>query len=165
MHRGSSGDQHGHALKTIKLSEGGASYQKAMESAIIAGATVLIEDVSQEIDPGLDPVLTKAVYKEEGLEKINFGDRPIIYDKNFKLYITTKLANPHFLPEICIKLTIINFTVTFDGLEEQMLVDVVINEAPEVEQKRDNLVLEIAGSKNELKRLEVKILKDLADSN
>jgi hypothetical protein len=46
-----------------------------------------------------------------------------------------------------------------------MLADVVINEAPEVEQKRDKLVMEIAGSKNEIKRLENKILKDLAESS
>ena len=97
--------------------------------------------------------------------KINFGDRPIIYDNRFKLFITTKLPNPHFLPEICIKLTVINFTVTFDGLEEQLRADVVIKEAPEVEQKRDTLVMEISTSKNELKRLENKILKDLAESN
>lgn len=89
-----------------------------METALLTGSTVLIEDVHEELDPGLDAVLTKAVYKEEGVEKINFGDRPIMYDRRFKLYITTKLSNPHFLPEICIKLTIINFTVTFDGLEE-----------------------------------------------
>ena len=88
-----------------------------------------------------------------------------MYDKNFKLYITTKLPNPHFLPEICIKLTIINFTVTFEGLEEQLLADAVINEAPEVEVKRDKLVMEIATSKNELKRLENQILSDLANSN
>lgn len=131
----------------------------------MTGATVLLEDVPQEIDPGLDSVLTKAVYREEGLEKINYGDRPIIYDRGFKLFITTKIANPHFLPEICIKLTVINFTVTFDGLEEQMLADVVVNEVPEVEQKRDDLVMSIAGYKNEMKRLESKILKDLAESN
>ena len=89
-----------------------------MENALITGATVLIEDVQEELDPGLDAVLTKAVYKDEGVEKINFGDRPIFYDRRFQLYITTKLANPHFLPEICIKLTVVNFTVTFDGLEE-----------------------------------------------
>jgi len=47
--------------------------------------------------------------------------------------LTTKIQNPHFLPEICIKLTVINFTVTFAGLEEQMLVDVVKNQVPEVE--------------------------------
>lgn len=151
-------------LKVIKLSDG-ASYQKEMESAIINGATVLIEDVQEELDPGLDSILTKSIYKDEGLLKINFGDRPLIYDNRFKLFITTKLSNPHFLPEICIKLTIINFTVTFDGLEEQLRADVVINEAPEVEQKRDMLVMEIANSKNEIKRLENKILKDLAESN
>lgn len=31
--------------------------------------------------------------------------------------MTTKLPNPHYIPEICIKVTLINFTVTFDGLE------------------------------------------------
>lgn len=93
----------------------------------------MIEDVSQELDPGLDPILTKAIYKDEGIDKIFYGDRPLIYDKNFRLFITTKLPNPHFLPEICIKLTVVNFTVTFDGLEEQLLADVVIQEAPEVE--------------------------------
>ncbi len=41
----------------------------------------------------------------------------------------------------------------------------MINEAPEVERKRDTLVMEISTSKNELKRLENKILKDLAESN
>jgi hypothetical protein len=29
-----------------------------------------------------------------------------------QLYITTKMANPHYLPEVCIKVTLINFTVT-----------------------------------------------------
>jgi dynein heavy chain len=43
------------------------------------------------------------------------------------------MPNPHYLPEVCIKLTIINFTVTFEGLDEQMLVDVVMQEKPEVE--------------------------------
>ncbi|UYV81316.1 DNAH6, partial [Cordylochernes scorpioides] len=52
---------------------------------------------------------------------IHFGDNDIEYDRNFRLYITTKLANPHYLPEVCIKVTIINFTVTPLGLEDQLL--------------------------------------------
>ena len=40
--------------------------------------------------------------------------------------MTTKMPNPHYLPEIFIKMTIINFTVTFMGLEEQLLGDVVV---------------------------------------
>ena len=53
------------------------------------------------------------MFKEEGLSKIKIGDKSVLYDEHFKLYLTTKLANPHYLPEVCIKLTIIDFTVTF----------------------------------------------------
>lgn len=39
--------------------------------------------------------------------------------------MTTKLYNPHYLPEVCISVTLINFTVTFKGLEDQLLIDVM----------------------------------------
>lgn len=52
---------------------------------------------------------------------IRLGDSDIDYDKNFRFYMTSKMANPHYLPEICIKVTIINFTVTKSGLEDQLL--------------------------------------------
>ena len=38
-----------------------------------------------------------------------------------RFYMTTKMANPHYLPEVCIKVTIINFTVVQSGLEDQLL--------------------------------------------
>jgi dynein heavy chain, axonemal len=79
--------------------------------------------------------------------------------------MTTKIANPHFLPEICIKLTVINFSITFEGLEEQMLVDVIKIEAPEVEEQRDTLIIELAKSRNDLYKLQSKILNELAESN
>ena len=52
---------------------------------------------------------------------IRLGDSDVEYNKAFKFYMTTKLANPHYLPEVCIKVTIINFTVTKTGLEDQLL--------------------------------------------
>lgn len=52
---------------------------------------------------------------------IRLGDTDMEYDKNFRFYMTTKLANPHYLPEICIKVTLVNFTVTPTGLEDQLL--------------------------------------------
>jgi len=52
---------------------------------------------------------------------IRLGDTDVEYNKLFKFYMTTKLANPHYLPEVCIKVTIINFTVTKTGLEDQLL--------------------------------------------
>lgn len=52
---------------------------------------------------------------------IRLGDSDVDYDRNFCFYMTTKMANPHYLPEVCIKVTIINFTVTKSGLEDQLL--------------------------------------------
>jgi dynein heavy chain len=49
---------------------------------------------------------------------MRLGDTDVPYNEDFKLLITTKLANPHYLPEICIKVTVINFTVTPEGLED-----------------------------------------------
>jgi dynein heavy chain len=86
------------------------------------------------------------------------------YAKEFKFFITTKIANPHYMPEVCIKVTIINFTVTPSGLEEQLLVDVVQNERPDLEQRKDELTVAIAADQKELKRLEDSILHMLATS-
>jgi dynein heavy chain len=46
------------------------------------------------------------------------GGDPIDYDPNFRLYLMTKLFNPHFRPELAAQCTIINFIVTEKGLEE-----------------------------------------------
>ena len=96
---------------------------------------------------------------------IKFCDKDINYDDNFRLSITTKMPNPHYLPEICIKVTIINFTVTFEGLEEQMLVDVVMQEKPEVEIQRRQLAINLANLKTQIVEIEKKILATLANSD
>jgi len=56
---------------------------------------------------------------------IRVGDQKTDYDKAFRMFITTKMSNPHYLPEIYIKVTIINFSITFEGLKDQLLGDVV----------------------------------------
>jgi dynein heavy chain len=72
--------------------------------------------------------------------------------------MTTKMANPHYSPEVCIKVTIINFTVTFSGLEEQLLVDTVKKERPEVEKQRDSIVVQMDKDNRTLKKQENDIL-------
>ena len=86
------------------------------------------------MDPQIDSILNKSITSIGGRNLIRFGDSDIDYDYNFKLYMTTKLPNPNYLPEVFIKSSIINFTVTFDGLEDQLLADVVKNEQPSIEQ-------------------------------
>ena len=97
---------------------------------------------------------------------VQIGDaNDVPWDPNFKLFCTTRLANPHFLPEMCIKVSLVNFAITHRGLEDQLLVDVVKNERPELESQRDQLVLSIATDQNELSQLEDEILGLLANAS
>mmetsp|Transcript_34320 Transcript_34320/g.25397 ORF Transcript_34320/g.25397 Transcript_34320/m.25397 type:complete len:140 (-) Transcript_34320:1099-1518(-) len=95
---------------------------------------------------------------------MRLGDSNIDYDDNFRFFMTTKMPNPHYMPEICIKVTLINFTVTFMGLEEQLLGDVVIQEKPEIEKKRDEIVVTMDHDQRTLKNIEIMILKMLSES-
>ena len=59
---------------------------------------------------------------------IRLGENVIEYSDDFKLYITTKLRNPHYLPEVATKVTLVNFMITPEGLEDQLLGIVVAKE-------------------------------------
>lgn len=79
-----------------------------------------------------------------------------------RFYITTKMPNPHFLPEICIKVNVINFTVTSQGLEDQLLAGVVMKEQPELEDRRNGLIVKMSNDKKQVIEIEDKILKLLS---
>merc|ERR1719387_2704297 len=153
----------GKDLKVLKITN--PKMLVFLEGCIRTGAPLLIEDIAETLDPALEPVLLKAVYDNGGRLQIKLGDNEVDYDKNFLFYVTTKMPNPHYFPEVCIKVTVINFTVTFDGLEEQLLNETVSKEIPETLQRRTELMLQLAGDKKVLKQLEDKILKLLSESS
>jgi len=89
-----------------------ADFAKQFEHALRMGFAILLESVGEQVDPLLDPVLMKQVYTVSGIKKIKFGDEEIDYADEFRLYMTTKHVNPHYLPEVTTKVTIINFMIT-----------------------------------------------------
>ena len=64
--------------------------------------------------------------------------------ESFRFYLTTNLANPHYLPEVSIKVTLTNFMITPEGLSDQLLGIVVARERPELETARNQLIIESA---------------------
>lgn len=66
--------------------------------------------------PQLPPYLTTP----RRWQIIKLGDKEIDYNPEFRFYLTTKLANPHYTPEISTKSTIVNFCVKQQGLEDQV---------------------------------------------
>lgn len=49
---------------------------------------------------------------------IRLGDKEVEYNPDFRFYITTKLSNPHYTPEISTKATIVNFAVKEQGKKQ-----------------------------------------------
>lgn len=122
----------------MKLSD--RDFLRSLENAIRFGKPCLLENVGEELDPALDPVLMRQVmhvckmmcniklflllelcvcvcvyaqtFKQQGSTVLKLGDTVIPYHDDFKMYITTKLPNPHYSPEISTKVTLINFTLS-----------------------------------------------------
>ena len=46
---------------------------------------------------------------------MKLGDREVEYNRDFRMYITTRLSNPHYTPEISTKVAIVNFGVKMLG--------------------------------------------------
>eukprot|EP00842_Homolaphlyctis_polyrhiza_P003881 jgi/Hompol1/4494/HPOL_003652-RA len=147
-------------LTIIKLTD--ADFVRNLENAITFGLPVLLENVKEELDPILDTILQKQIFKSGGANCIRLGDAVIEYAESFRLYITTKLRNPHYLPETSVKVSLLNFMITPEGLEDQLLGIVVTKERPELEEEKMQLILQSADNKKRLKEIEDQILQILS---
>ena len=93
-------------------------FRDGLTKAVENGEVMILEGIEEEIDPILDPILEKQLIKKGRGLKIMVGGQAIDYHKSFKLFLTCKLSNPRFSPELSAKTTIIDFTVTQKGLEQ-----------------------------------------------
>lgn len=80
------------------------------------------------------------------------------------MYISTKLANPHYLPEVGVRVTLVNFMLAKDGLEAQLLSRVVARERPDLQQAKSDLTTQGAEHRRLLQDIEKKILNVLSTS-
>ncbi|KAL3274756.1 hypothetical protein HHI36_019542 [Cryptolaemus montrouzieri] len=136
-------------------------FRNHIEDAVSLGYPLIIEDIGEDLDPVLDNVLEKNYIKVGTSFKVKVGDKEIDVHKNFKLYITTKWANPSYTPEIFARTSIIDFTVTIKGLEDQLLGRVIMTEKKELETEKTNLIIEVTSNRRKMRELEQNLLYKL----
>jgi dynein heavy chain len=149
-------------LISIKLSD--ADYMRTLENALQFGKPVLLENVGESLDASLEPLLLKQTFKQGGALCIKLGDATVEYNKEFSFYITTKMRNPHYAPELCTKVSLLNMMITPDGLEDQLLGVIVGKERPDLAEEKNQLIIAGAANKKQLKEIEDQILKVLSSS-
>lgn len=137
---------------------------RQLESCIQLGTPVLLEDLDERVDPTLEPLLAKAFVKRGSQLLVKLGDKEIEMHPHFKLYLATKLSNPHYTPEVSTKVAIVNFQVKETGLESQLLNLVVQKERPDLDKQKSENVTRIAQGKRTLQELEDQLLDLLANS-
>ena len=121
-------------LKSLRL--GSKTINRELEIAIEHGYSAMIENIGDSIDAILMPIIARSIIKKGKSRILKFAGKDLSLDPNFKLYLQTKLSNPHYPPEIQAEAAIINFTVTEDGLGDQLLYLIVQRERPDLAAKK-----------------------------
>lgn len=90
--------------------------------------------------------------------RLEEGHAEVAVHPGFRLFLATTAANPAFPPDVCARVTLVNCSVTPQGLEDQLLAQVVAQERPELEAQRGQLVAAIAADRRQLQEAEERIL-------
>ena len=143
---------------------GDSDFVRKFEQAIPLGLPVLLEGVGVELAPVLAPLLEKRLTKTSGTLTLEFGDSVLDYSTEFRLYITTKLPNPHFLPEVSTKVTVVNFLITCSGLRDQLLDLIIQRENAQLDEEQRGLIQTTYENKLMQRDVEARILEVLRSS-
>lgn len=125
--------------KIIRTSFLDTAFLKHLESALRFGNALLVEDV-ESMDPVLNSVLNREISKTGGRVMITLGDKDIDFSPAFSIFLATRDPTVHFTPDLCSRVTFVNFTVTHSSLALQCLSKVLKSERPDIDKKRTDLL-------------------------
>ena len=136
------------------------NFLKVLESALRFGYPILVQDV-EKIDPIMNSLLNKEIHKQSGRNLIRIGDQEIDFSLTFNMFMVTRDSSCNFTPDLCSRVTFLNFTITPSSLQNQILDIILKNERPEVNKAKEDLVKAQREFKVQLRQLEEDLLTAL----
>jgi dynein heavy chain 1 len=134
------------AQKMVLTSFLDSSFMKTLASAIRFGTPLLVQDV-ESLDPVLNPVLNRELQRTGGRTLIRLGNEDIDFSPKFMVILLTRNPLAKFAPDLCSRVTTVNFTITPASLESQVLSEILKSERPDVDKRRSD-VLRLQGEQN-----------------
>jgi dynein heavy chain 1 len=101
--------------KIQKTSFVDTDFMSRISEGLQYGVPILIQDV-EKIDPVMNSVLNKEMKKVGGRLVIQVGDKEIACTGELTLFMFTRNADAKFTPDLCSRVTFVNFTVTPSSL-------------------------------------------------
>jgi dynein heavy chain len=103
--------------------------REILEHCVGEGKALVLAGVDgADADPVMANVLDKNFVVRAKGKFVKIMDRVCENQDEFVLYLTTRVANPHFSPELQERTLVVEFTVTQRGLEDQLLAQVIQQE-------------------------------------
>ena len=163
-----------------------ANFRKQLESALRFGTTLFIHD-AENFDPLINPVLNRDLRRTSGRVLITIADKDIDFSPTFQMFLFTRdsdvrlitisfcfyklliafdfvIIKAEFGPDVCSRVTFVNFTVTRSSLQSQCLHKILRSERPDTDAKRSDVIKLQGEFAAKLRHLEDNLLKVLNEA-
>lgn len=144
-------------IKTVDITD--AKYLKVIKNSMKKGTPLIIQNVIEKLDLTVLTILNKAIIISHGNAYIRFNNEIVPYNRNFRLFLTTRISNPHYIASVFMKANVINFAIKEECLEDQLLGIIVRKEKPLLEEKKEELITSIASDNKVLMDLKNDLLR------
>jgi len=151
--------QNGRKIAEVSVLE--KTFLKTLSSCIRFGTVLILQD-AESVDSILHPVLNREYQRISGRTLIRLGSENVDYSPQFTLVLVSRQPNPHFTPDLCSRVSIVNFGVTPASLEAQALGAILRAEKPEVQERRTELLTLMAVQAAKLRDLEDMLLHKIS---
>jgi dynein heavy chain 1, cytosolic len=140
-----------------------SAFRKHLENALRFGTMLLIQDV-EAYDPILNPVLNREIQRVAGRALVRIGDQDIDFSRDFSCVLFTKDAGFEAGPDLCSRVTLVNFSMTSAALQDQCLHHVMKHDRPDIEERRLAQIKLQGEFRLRLRRLEKDLLNTLSST-